>query len=102
GTAKVLKNDGRFRNARITPGDSQKRRSTGKRFGAFGIWFTGFRFSGLGADGPRIAPGGGSADSVRAWQWRPRRALDHHAVAHGIERRAARTNGGDQFHRSPG
>jgi len=45
------------------------------------------------ASGARRNP----ADPARAWQWRPRCALDHHAVADGGERRAARKNVGDQF-----
>ena len=64
--------------------------------GSFGLPL--LAVAGPGADGA----GGGSADPVRARQWRPCGALDHHPVAHGIERRAARANGGDQFHRSPG
>ena len=43
-----------------------------------------------------------SAGPVRAWQWRPRGAVDHHAVADGIQRRAARPDVRDQFHRSAG
>ena len=53
-------------------------------------------FAGAGADGA----GGGSAGPVRARQWRPCGAVDHHLMAHGIERRAARADAGDQFHRS--
>src|SRR5262245_29393456 len=42
-----------------------------------------------------------SADPVRARQWRPCRALDHHAVADGIEWRSTRPPVRYQFHRSP-
>ena len=43
-----------------------------------------------------------SADPVRAWQWRSRGAVDDHAVADGIQRRAARPDVRDQFHRPAG
>ena len=42
------------------------------------------------------------AGPVRAWQWRPRGAVDDHAVADGIERGSARSHVRDQFHRSAG
>src|SRR6185436_18101430 len=94
-TAKVLKSNGRFRNEVVTAGDSQERgsvASAGRLFGAFEL-----QFAGVGSDGPHgIAAGGSSAGPVRARQWRPCSALDHHLVADGIERRAARENAGDQ------